>query len=74
MPPAVCLQGVEKMRRHAPATLAVILGLTSLLPAPEAHANAGVVLRQAPAVAPQGEARDFTDIATEISLLSFILP
>ena len=44
------------MRRHAPATLAVILGLTSLLPVPEAHANAGVVLRQAPAVAPQGGA------------------
>ena len=44
------------MRRHAPASLAVILGLTSLLPVPEAHANAGVVLRQAPAVAPQGGA------------------
>jgi hypothetical protein len=40
------------MHRHARASLAVILGLTSLLPVPEAHASAGVVLRQAPAAAP----------------------
>ena len=44
------------MHRHARASLAVILGLTSLIPVPEARAGAGVVVGQVPVAQPLASA------------------